>query len=151
RRIARPLDDSVARVGPGGLMLLRRGRGYAPRVVAEVATGRQVLALGAELKAAPALLLGGELVLGQHVGDLGEARTLAAFERNVSDLLRFFAKKPDVVACDLHPDYASTRLAEGLAREHGVPLVRVQHHHAHVAGVAAEHGLFGPVLGFAWD
>jgi hydrogenase maturation protein HypF len=151
RVIARPLDDSVARAGPGGVTLLRRGRGYAPRVVANLASRVSVLALGAELKAAPALLLEGALVLGQHVGDLGEARTLSVFERNTSDLQHFFQAKPDFVACDLHPDYASTRHAEKLAKELGAPLVRVQHHHAHIAGVAAEHGLSGPVLGVAWD
>jgi hydrogenase maturation protein HypF len=151
RAIARPLDDSVARLGPHGVTLLRRGRGYAPRVVAQLAAGPTVLALGAELKAAPALLLGGSLVLGQHVGDLGDARTLDAFEHNVADLLRFFGARPERIACDLHPDYASTQLAEKLATELGAPLVRVQHHHAHIAGVAAEHGLSGPVLGLAWD
>ena len=151
RSIARPLDDSVARVGPHGVTLLRRGRGYAPRVVAELADGPTVLALGAELKAAPALLLRGRLVLGQHVGDLGDARALAVFERNTADLLRFFAARPQQIACDLHPDYSSTHVAEQLARQFSVPLVRVQHHHAHIAGVAAEHGVSGPVLGLAWD
>ncbi|HEY4157913.1 MAG TPA: carbamoyltransferase HypF, partial [Polyangiaceae bacterium] len=151
RAIARPLDDSVARVGPRGPSLLRRARGYAPRVVAELGGERTVLSLGAELKAAPSLLLSGSLVLGQHVGDLGELATLRAFERNVRDLLCFFAAMPCVIACDLHPDFGSTRLAERLSRELDVPILRVQHHHAHVAAVIAEHGIAGPVLGFAWD
>ena len=151
RAIARPLDDSVARVGPRGTALLRRARGYAPRVVAELGDGPTVLALGAELKAAPSLLLHGALVLGQHVGDLGELRTLAAFQRNTADLLGFFQARPDIVACDLHPDYASTHHAEALAASFGVPLRRVQHHHAHIAAATAEHGLSGPVLGIAWD
>jgi hydrogenase maturation protein HypF len=151
RAISRPLDDSVARVGPHAEVLLRRGRGYAPSVVAQLPAGPCVLALGAELKAAPALLLHGALVLGQHAGDLGELRTRRAFERNVADLLRFFESKPDVIACDLHPDYASTQHAETLAQALSTPLSRVQHHHAHNAGVVAEHGLVGPVLGLAWD
>jgi hydrogenase maturation protein HypF len=151
RAVSRPLDDSVVRLGPHAEVVLRRGRGYAPRVVAELPTGPCVLALGAELKAAPALLLNGALVLGQHVGDLGELRTRHAFERNVADLLRFFAAEPQVIACDLHPDYASTQLAEALAKTQSAPLVRVQHHHAHIAGVIAEHGLTGSVLGLAWD
>ena len=151
RAIARPLDDSVARAEPHGIILLRRGRGHAPGVVARLPAGVGVLALGAELKAAPALLLDGALVLGQHVGDLGELRTLAAFERNTADLLRFFAARPTLVACDLHPDYASTRQAEAWATKLGARLLRVQHHHAHIAAVVAEHDLTGPVLGLAWD
>jgi hydrogenase maturation protein HypF len=152
REIARPLDDSVARVGPQGPMLLRRARGFAPRVVARLeSSAPTVLALGADLKAAPALLLRGQLVLGQHVGDLAEARTFDAYRRSVSDLLGFFAVKPDILCCDRHPDYASTRLAQELSASWGVPLRRVQHHHAHVAAVMVERELSGPVLGLAWD
>ncbi len=65
--------------------------------------------------------------------------------------MNFFAVKPEVVVCDLHPDYASTREAESLAARWGVPLVRVQHHHAHAAAAMAEHDLEGPVLALAWD
>jgi hydrogenase maturation protein HypF len=151
RVIARPLDDSVARVDASGPELLRRARGYAPRSVGRVSTDDTVLALGAHLKSTATLLTRGQLVLGQHVGDLDDARTLEAFERNVDELLRFFRAEPDVVACDLHPDYASTRLAERLAASVDAPLVRVQHHHAHVAAIMAEHGVREPVLGVAWD
>jgi hydrogenase maturation protein HypF len=151
RPIARQLDDSLARVDEFGVELLRRARGYAPRSVARLPEGDTVLALGAHLKATAALVTDGALVLGQHVGDLDEARTLAAFERNVAELVRFFRAEPSVIACDLHPDYASTRVAERLSVELDVPLVRVQHHHAHVAAVMAEHGLYEPVLGIAWD
>jgi hydrogenase maturation protein HypF len=151
RPIARPLDDSLVRVGPSGVEVWRRARGYTPKAVATVATDRSILALGAQLKAAPALLVGGALVLGQHVGDLHDARTLAAFERTLDDLMRFFRVRPDAIACDMHPDYASSLHAETLARRLDVPLFRVQHHHAHVAAVMAEHGLSGPALGIAWD
>lgn len=151
RAIARPLDDSVARVDELGPELLRRARGYAPRSVARLANGDSVLALGAHLKATASLLVERELVLGEHVGDLDDARALVAFERNVGELTRFFRASPSVLACDLHPDYASTRLAESLSHLWSVPLVRVQHHHAHVAAVMAEHELTGPVLGVAWD
>jgi hydrogenase maturation protein HypF len=91
------------------------------------------------------------VVLGAHIGDLDSPLSVAVFRRAIDDLLGFFQSRPDVVACDLHPDYASTRHAERLAARWGVPLLRVQHHHAHVAAVMAEHGLAGPVLGFAWD
>jgi hydrogenase maturation protein HypF len=85
------------------------------------------------------------------VGDLDNVSSVEVHQRAVRDLVDFFRVVPEAVACDLHPDYASTRHAERLAKEWNVPLVRVQHHHAHVASCVAEHQLEGPVLGFAWD
>ncbi|WP_394842326.1 carbamoyltransferase HypF [Pendulispora brunnea] len=151
RPIARPLDDSVVRVGPKGLEVLRRARGYAPRPLHRAPSPTTVLALGGHLKSSVALTRGSELVASQHIGDLDTPDARALLERTVRDLLAFFRERPDVIACDLHPDYASTELAERLAREYQAPLVRVQHHHAHVAACIADHELEGPVLGFAWD
>jgi len=151
RPIVRPVDDSVARVGPDGLQLLRRARGFAPL---PIDLGREVptvLAVGGHLKNTVALSLGRQAILGSHVGDLESVLSVEVHERAVRDLVDFFQVVPDVIACDLHPDYASTRHAERLAAEWGVPLIRVQHHHAHVAACMAEHGLDGPVLGFSWD
>ena len=153
RPIVRPVDDSVARVGPQGLVLLRRARGFAPLPV-RLAAGRgapTVLALGAHQKSTIALSVGGEVVVSQHLGDLHGVEASALLERTVADLLGLFAVRPARVACDLHPDYASTRLARRLADAWRVPLEGVQHHHAHVAAVMAEHGLERPVLGLAWD
>jgi hydrogenase maturation protein HypF len=92
-----------------------------------------------------------QVVLSAHVGDLDNVPSVDVFRRAIDDLLDFFQAAPDAVVCDLHPDYASTRHAERLSAEWGVPLVRVQHHHAHVAACMAEHGLQGPALGFSWD
>lgn len=151
RPIVRPVDDSVARVGPDGLQLLRRARGYAPLPIDLGRKVPTVLAVGGHLKNTVALSLGRQAVLGSHVGDLESVPSVEVHKRAVRDLVDFFQVVPDAVACDLHPDYASTRHAERLAAEWGVPLIRVQHHHAHVAACVAEHGLEGPVLGFAWD
>ena len=153
RPIVRPVDDSVVRIGPRGPMVLRRARGFAPLPLRIVAgpNAPTVLALGAQLKSTVALHLDGEVVLSQHLGDLHTVEGSALLERTVDDLLAFFAVRPARVACDLHPDYASTRLAVRLANDWGVPLERVQHHHAHVAACVAEHGLTGPVLGLTWD
>ncbi|MCC6750628.1 MAG: carbamoyltransferase HypF [Deltaproteobacteria bacterium] len=153
RPIVRPVDDSVVRVTGAGPQLVRRARGYAPLPLPLARAGREacVLALGAELKSTVALLLGEEAVVSQHLGDLRSAGGARLLARTVDDLLGFFAARPELLVCDLHPDYASSRLAEKLATAHGVPLLRAQHHHAHVAAVMAEHALEGPVLGLAWD
>ena len=166
RPIVRPVDDSVARVGPDGLQLLRRARGYAPLPIDFAPESPTILAVGGHLKNAIALALanGGsrdgqgrpesntaQAVLGSHVGDLDNLLSVEVHRQAIRDLTSFFEVVPDLVACDLHPDYASTRHAETLAAEWDVPLVRVQHHHAHVAACMAEHQLEGPVLGLAWD
>jgi hydrogenase maturation protein HypF len=151
RPIVRPADDSVGRIGPKGLTLLRRARGYAPLPWRLAERTPIVLALGAQLKSTVALAMGGQVVVSQHLGDLHSAESTRLLARTADDLLRFYDVRPEVVACDEHPDYASTRLAEHLATSFGVPLVRVQHHHAHAAAGIAEYGLEGPVLGIAWD
>ncbi len=150
RAIVRPMDDSIARVGPLGPQLLRRARGYAP-VAHPFPSGPCVLALGGSLKSTVALAQDGEVVVSQHIGDLSSPEGRRLLERVVADLLAFFQAAPEVIACDLHPDYPSTWLAEALATAWRVPLERVQHHHAHVAACVAEHQLAGPVLGLAWD
>jgi hydrogenase maturation protein HypF len=151
RPIVRPVDDSVARAGPDGLQVLRRARGFAPLPLSLPTETPLVLALGAQLKSTVALAVGDQVVVSQHLGDLHDTVGALLLERTVADLLRFLATRPTRVACDLHPDYASTRLAERLAATFGVRLERVQHHHAHVAAGMAEHGLAGPVVGLAWD
>ncbi len=151
RQIVRPVDDSVARVGPDGLQLLRRARGYAPLPIELGRSGPTVLAVGGHLKNTVALAIGSQVVLSAHVGDLDSPQGVDVHQRAIRDLLDFFDLRPELLACDLHPDYASTHHAEALAAAWDLPLVRVQHHHAHVAACMAEHRLDGPVLGFAWD
>jgi hydrogenase maturation protein HypF len=156
RPIVRPVDDSVARVGPAGLQVLRRARGYAPLPILLDMAAPTILAVGGHLKNSVALAIGRPhaptpVVLSQHIGDLDSVLGVEVFRRAIDDLVGFFEAVPAAVACDLHPDYASTRHAEVLAAAWDVPLVRVQHHHAHVAACMAEHGLAGPVLGLAWD
>ena len=133
-------DDSVVRTGQRGPVLLRRARGYVPRGLdASHLPDRRVLALGAELKVTLATLAGGELVVGRHLGDLDNPAAEAAFVREVGRMLAFSGVEPEVVAADLHPDLFSTVYAE--ERLAGLPCVRVQHHHAHLAAVAFEHGV----------
>lgn len=151
RAVVRPIDDSVVSGNAIGIRMIRRARGYAPVAIDLGSGGPSVLALGSHLKNTVALAVGREVVMSQHIGDLGSAPARTAFRRTLDDLRSFLPCRIDLLACDLHPDYASTIVAEQLAAELCAPLVRVQHHHAHIAAVAAEHGLEEPVLGFAWD
>ncbi len=151
RPIARRADDSVAQAVAGAGQVLRAARGYAPfRLALSVGAhghAPAVLALGGELKCSVALAVGGEVVAGPHIGDLGSARAVDEFERTAKALAALHEVAPAALACDLHPDYASTRYAESL----GLARTGVQHHHAHVAACMLENGLAGPVLGVAWD
>jgi hydrogenase maturation protein HypF len=147
RPIARPCDDSVARVVRGCESLVRRARGYAPLPVFLDRKLPPVLAVGGHLKNAVAIAVGRQVFLSQHVGDLDTLESRAAFERAIADLCRLYRFEPQLVACDLHPDYASTRWA--LAS--GLPVVSVQHHQAHAAACAAENGIVGPYLAVSWD
>jgi hydrogenase maturation protein HypF len=147
RPIARPCDDSVVRVARGREVLVRRARGYAPLPVRVTMDLPKVLAVGGHLKNTIAIAAGKHVFLSQHIGDLDTPEARDSFERAIADLCRLYRFQPDLVACDLHPDYASTRWA--LAS--GLPVVRLQHHQAHVAGCAAENDIRGPYLGVGWD
>jgi hydrogenase maturation protein HypF len=156
RPIARPMDDSVVRMAKSGPLILRRARGLVPRAIrlpescARLVQG-PVLAVGGHLKNTVALLDADHVLLSQHLGDLSTLETEHAVRQAIDDLQWLLNVKPLAVACDLHPDYRSTRLAEELAGRWHAPLIRVQHHHAHVAACMAEHGVTGEVLGVAWD
>jgi len=147
RPIVRHVDDSVARVVDGALLVLRRARGFAPLPVDLTACLPTVRALGGHLKNTVAWSHGNQIIASQHIGDLDHPLSLEALQRTVADYERLYGLRPEAVACDLHPDYATTRLAEAS----GLEVIRVQHHHAHVAAVMAEHDLEGEVLGVAWD
>ena len=152
REIVHRVDDSVVRIGAGGPQILRRSRGYAPAPLAlPFADGRSVLAGGAELKNTFCLTRGGEAFLSEHIGDLTNAAALASYAETMAQYERFFEVTPEVLAADLHPAYLSGRHLAARAAQDGLPLVRVQHHHAHIAAVLAEHGCHARVLGAALD
>ena len=148
RPILRPIDDSVVRVIAGRETILRQARGYAPQpFIAPAPEAAPSLALGGHQKNAVAMTVGGDIVLGPHIGDLGGAETRVAFAEAVEGLTTLYDLHPQSVACDAHPDYYSTRLAERL----GPTVIRVPHHLAHVLACMNDNGLDGPVLGVAWD
>jgi hydrogenase maturation protein HypF len=154
RPIERRVDDSVGRVIAGQFRLLRRARGYAPAPLAlppGFESRTRVLALGGDLKNTFALLRDGQAVLSQHMGDLHDAACQADQARALADYRHFYAFEPDLVACDLHPGYASTQQAK---RDWADRLSPVAHHHAHIAACLGEHGWpldGGAVLGIALD
>ncbi|MCX6359024.1 MAG: carbamoyltransferase HypF [Armatimonadetes bacterium] len=147
RPIARHVDDSIMAVMSAREIVMRRSRGLAPLPVPMPSLSRATLAVGAHLKNAIALGASGMAYTGQHIGDLDTPESMRAFRRSVADLPALYEQQIETVACDLHPDYASTRYAEAMSGE----LAPVQHHHAHVLSCMAENDLRGDVLGFAWD
>lgn len=151
REILVRCDDSVVREERGAPAFIRRARGFTPAPIKLAATGPSVLATGAFFKNAVCVTRGDEAFLSQHVGDLDNAPTARALEETAIHLLRVLDVTPEIVAHDLHPDFYSTRFAAAFAREHGIRAIGVQHHHAHIAAVAAEHGARAPVLGLALD
>jgi hydrogenase maturation protein HypF len=144
-------DDSVVRVSSQGPILLRRARGYVPLPVRLAREQRCVLALGGQLKNTFCLTSGAKAFLSQHLGDLEDARCLEYLERSVAHFRQILQVELEALACDLHPDYLSTRYARELAQAQGLPLLQVQHHHAHVAACAADNHHGGPFLGLACD
>jgi hydrogenase maturation protein HypF len=152
RPIVRPVDDSVARVLAGKPQILRRSRGYAPLPIAVEDTGKgTILAVGAHLKNTVTLAVGGNVFTSQHIGDLETPQSYVAFRQTIESLCTLYETEPAAVACDAHPDYLSSQYAAQLAADRGLPLIKVQHHYAHILSGMAEHGLQPPVLGLAWD
>ena len=130
---------------------IRRARGYTPRAIKLPKAGRSVLACGGWFKNTVCLTRGDEAFLSQHIGDLDNAATCRSLEDTVQHLMGVLEIEPEVVAHDLHPDFFSTSFAVDFSRQRGIPVLAVQHHHAHIAAVMAEHGLTEPVLGLALD
>ncbi|MBL8307375.1 MAG: carbamoyltransferase HypF, partial [Rubrivivax sp.] len=152
RDILARCDDSVMRIDAAGTpRFIRRARGWTPRPIKLARDGAPVLATGAWLKNTVCLTRGAEAFLSPHIGDLDNAATCQALEEAVAHLQRILDVQPAAVAHDLHPDFFSTRFAAAFAAERGLPTVAVQHHHAHIAAVAAEHRFTGPLLGLALD
>ncbi len=147
RPIVRPVDDSLVHVIGGREAILRRARGYAPLPIPCPNSKKPILAVGAHQKSTVALALSNGVFLSQHIGDLVTQEAVGAFDRAVKDIPQLYNAAPAVVACDLHPDYFSTRYAESIE----CSIERVQHHHAHVVSCMVENNLEEPVLGVSWD
>ena len=151
RTIVNRTDDSVIRIIDHKTSLIRRSRGFVPQPVDLKFNVEGILALGAEQKNTFCIGKGNQAILSQYIGDLKNAETYNFFIETIDRFSDLFKFKPGFIACDLHPDYLSTDYAEVLHNELNVPVVRIQHHHAHIASCMAEHGLDEEVIGISLD
>ncbi len=147
RAILARADDSVMTMIAGAPAFLRRARGFVPEPIELSDDGPATLALGAHLKTTVTVTRGREAFVSTHIGALTDRATIAFHEETALRMLDILDVRPDVVACDLHPDLITTRMAEA----RGLPVFRAQHHAAHIAAIAAEHKIVGPLLGAALD
>ncbi|MEM2905465.1 MAG: carbamoyltransferase HypF [Candidatus Bathyarchaeia archaeon] len=142
REVAHRCDDSVIRLVAGEEAIIRRSRGYAPAPITLGLTARRtVLALGGDLNVTTCVLMKDKAFLSQHIGDIERLETLQFLESAARHLLELTRANVEVIACDLHPGFLGSRLAERLGEEWNCPVVKVQHHHAHALSLMAEHSL----------
>jgi hydrogenase maturation protein HypF len=157
REIANRIDDSVVRIAAGRPTVMRRARGYAPSAVPlppGFAGSPDLLAFGGELKATFCVVKDGAAILSQHQGDLEDVSTFEDYQKNLHLYSKIYDHRPRLLVADMHPEYLSAKLAKQRAATHDLPLLEVQHHHAHIAGCMAENGVpldAPPVLGIAID
>ena len=157
REIANRIDDSVVRIVAGKPSLLRRARGYAPSAVS-LPSGfdgaPDLLAFGGELKATFCVLKDGAAILSQHQGDLEDVSTFEDYQKNLQLYSKIYDHRPRMLVADMHPEYLSAKLAKQRSADERLPLLEVQHHHAHIASCMVENGIAldaPPVLGIAID
>jgi hydrogenase maturation protein HypF len=157
REIANRIDDSVVRIVAGRPSVMRRARGYAPSSVAlppGFAGAPDLLAFGGELKATFCVVKDGAAILSQHQGDLEDVSTFEDYQKNLQLYSRIYDHRPRLLVADMHPEYLSAKLAKKRAVADDLPLLEVQHHHAHIASCMVENGIAldaPPVLGIAID
>ena len=144
-------DDSVYMVEENKPISLRRARGYAPYPVHLPYKSKQILACGAELKNTFSLTRDDHAFISQHIGDMENAETLEHFEQTIELYKRLFRIEPDIIACDLHPEYLPSKYAARVASANRIPLITVQHHHAHIVSCMVENSVETPVIGVAFD
>ncbi len=147
RRISHHVDDSVVGMVCGKPQVLRRARGFAPLPITVGDQTQTVLAVGGHLKNTVAMAVADNVFISQHIGDLETEETAETFAAVIADLGGLYGAAPEVIACDMHPEYISTNYARkkaGIIRE-------VQHHYAHILSCMAENGISPPCLGVCWD
>jgi len=151
RIIRNRTDDSVVRIINGKINIIRRSRGWVPQPVDLNLKVEGILALGAEQKSSFCVGKNFQAIMSQYLGDLRNIPTIDFYKETIDRFKNLFRFKPDYIACDMHPDYSSTNYALSLGKKHNIPVVRVQHHHAHIVSAMAEHGLDEKVIGISMD
>ncbi len=151
RDIQTRCDDSLCWVLDGKEYPARRSRGYVPFPIRLDGTAEEILACGAEQKASFALSKGNYVFPSQHIGDLKNIETFENYLQQILHFQHLFDIKPKCIACDMHPDYMSAGYAAERAERENIPLIRIQHHHAHMASCMADNSLTGEVIGLVWD
>lgn len=151
REIVTRCDDSIACSGLGGLQLIRRARGYAPRSIKLMHGGPPVLAVGGSVRNTICVTRGDEAFVSQHIGELTNSAASDYFQEAVAHLLKMLEVSPVLVAHDLRPATPCASFAASFAEQRSIPLLGVQHHHAHIAAVLAEHHITAPVISLALD
>jgi len=147
RPILNPCDDSIVRIINNQAHLIRRARGYVPETIWLNVSMPKILAVGSHLKNTICLTHGNQAYVSQHLGDLSNMDTMWWMKQTIALWIKLTGIQPDYVACDLHPSYESTRMANQM----DLPVIPVAHHHAHVAAVMAEHGLTESIMGIVLD
>jgi hydrogenase maturation protein HypF len=151
RQIVNRTDDSVVRIISGEISLIRRSRGFVPEPVDLCCDVDGIIALGAEQKNSFCIGKEKQAIMSQYIGDLKNLPTYEFFKQSVAGFQKLFLFKPRLIACDQHPDYLSTTFAEMLEEELHIPVIRIQHHHAHIASCMAENHLDEKVIGISLD
>lgn len=152
RKIRLRADDSVCDWLDGRPYMIRRSRGFAPMpVMIAKKQHRQVLAIGGELKNTFCIAKGGMLYASPFVGDMADIRTMQALRESVDRMCSLLEAQPELIVCDMHPLYHTVTAAQEIAQERGIPIVRVQHHYAHILSCTAENGMTGKVIGLSLD
>jgi len=154
RGIYQRCDDSVVRFVDGKTKIIRRSRGYVPEPIdTEIPyKGKGILAVGPELSVTVTVMKGNRCFASQHIGDIsGDLDVVEFHENTINHLLKIFNVKPEAVACDLHPQFITTRIAEEYGEKWRVPVIKVQHHHAHAAALMAENKVHEQIICIAGD
>ncbi len=151
RDIHNRVDDSIVQCINNNIQIIRHSRGYAPEPIVTENYTEGILAFGAEKTASFAIGKSKDIILSQHIGDLENMETFEFHKETILRFCRLFRFNPHYLVSDLHPDYLSTRLAKEVSLKTGIPLLQVQHHHAHAVSVMVEHNLHENVLAICMD
>lgn len=151
RPIERYIDDSIVKFIKNKPVVIRRARGYAPLPFIINKNLPQILALGPYLKNTIAISKFNRIILSQHIGDIDNEKSFNSFKKVIEDFKRLYEFKPEAIACDAHPEYLSTKYGEELSKKENIPLIKIFHHHAHIASCMVENKIEGEVLGVSWD